>query len=364
MDRFAEGRTKPEYLTFSKENVTTVNDSESSNVADTLVDIPVPLQSNTPSTLRRYGPPILIICASILFSGMHNCVRLATYGYKIPFLFIVVIRGIFQFALVTLVIVILGTEAVNITLSQKSKFLLCLRGLSGALAMTAKFGSLARLPVPVATSLFANTPIFASILGWLLLREKMTRIDIFALCASTVGSVMVGLTGKNGETSMGSVTLERSHIIGVLLGLGGAMAAATTFTIMRGMGERVHFLLSVFSHGIAMALLPTVCTLVSTRDFGEAVQFYETPLLEAGRIVYAPLAGVLLFSFAAALFQNRGAQLLSAGRVGVLRTLDIPINFLVAYIFLGEFPDSTLQLAGCAIILVGTILMSYNAMKN
>lgn len=264
----------------------------------------------------------------------------------------------------TLLLWSLGAGAVSTTLSQKSGLMLLLRGLLGGVAIVAKFGSLARLPVAVSTSLFANTSIFASLLDWIFLREKITRIDILALCVSTFGSILVGLSGKTGGSGEDVAELQWTHIIGVLLGLLGALAAASVFCLMRAMGVRVHFLLSVFSHGIGMTMLPVLLTLADMRNFGKAVQFYEKPLLETGKSAFIPLAGIVVFSFLAALCQNRGAQLLPAGRVGVLRAFDIPINFLVAFICLGELPDSIPQLTGCIIILISTSLMAYNSVRN
>lgn len=361
----SEPRTRPDYLTFDGEKRTNViTKSDNALIVNPLQDGSESHQSFPSSTLQPVLPPLLVLSASVLFSGQHTCVRFAFSEYNIPPLVTAVFRGTFQIIMVALLIWILGTGAVSTALSRNSGLLLLLRGLFGGLAIAAKFGSLARLPVGVATSLFANTPIFATILGWIISKEGMTTIDIFALCVSTFGSILVGLSGKNEEMGEEVANLQWSHVIGVLLGLLGALAAASVFILMRVMGERVHFLLSVFSHGLGMMLLPMLFTFGSTRNFEEAMQFYANPLLETGRSAYIPLISIVLFSFLATLCQNRSAQLLPAGRVGVLRAFDIPINFLVAFVFLGELPDSFPQLAGCVIILISTTLMAYNAMRN
>lgn len=310
---------------------------------------------------RRLSPPLLILGSSLFFSGMYTCVRYVACDHTIPSYLITVLCGISQFGLVTLLTWLLGPEITSVNLSRKSKILLVLRGIVGSLSVIAKIEALARLPVLVVTSLFATTPVFAALQGWILIGEKMTRVDIFALCLSTFASILVGVPGGDAGTGITEMTLERSHIIGVLFGLLGGLTTASIYTITREMGENVHFLRSLFVHSLAVVLLSVVLTFVNEMDIRNVVQFYENPQFDMAKAACLSLFGPAFFYCLGSLFQSKGSQLLPAGRVGVLRAFDAPINIFAALLFLGEYPQSTPQLMGCALIMVSTGVMAYHA---
>lgn len=113
--------------------------------------------------------------------------------------------------------------------------------------------------------------------------------------------------------------------------------------------------------GIGSASAAFVTQSIERRSIRGAAAYFSDILLTADRGAWMGLSGVAFFGFAAALCMNRGTQFLSATRVGMLRSFDIPINFLAGYLLLGEFPQAPQQLIGCALIGVSTTLV---AMKS
>lgn len=79
---------------------------------------------------------------------------------------------------------------------------------------------------------------------------------------------------------------------------------------------------------------------------------------------WVALSGVAFFGIGAALCFNRGSQFLPATKVSMLRCFDIPINFLVGYFLLGEFPNAPQQLVGCALIGISTTLVAAKSIRG
>lgn len=45
-----------------------------------------------------------------------------------------------------------------------------------------------------------------------------------------------------------------------------------------------------------------------------------------------------------------------AGRAALLRTIDIPMKFVIGLLFLGEMSSDAMQIAGCVLIALSTVV--------
>lgn len=311
-----------------------------------------PAAAPEPSTVM---PTLLVLSASCLFSGMHTCVRYVTVAHGVSPLFVAFFRGVIQTVCAIALILTNARQVLSPPPTTLLMTLLCARGLLGAVSILSKFTALSLIPVAVAASLFSTTPIFAVLLARIFLQERLKGIDRVALGITTVASVLIAST----ESSVaGLASVHREHILGVVLGLNGAVVTGLVFVLMRYMGTRVHFMLSVLVMGLGSASAALGLHFASTRSLSATAEFIVHPLLTTKGTGWLGLAGAATFGFGAALCLNRGTQLLAAGRSGLLRTFDIPVNFLVGFLFLGEFPSAPGQLIGCALITLSTLLLA------
>lgn len=309
---------------------------------------------------QRFFPSFLLLCSSVLFTSSLATVRYLTTTFDASTLFIAFFRGVCQTVIAAAIILAVGNGASLSSLDFKSILLVSLRGLFGSIAIFMKFEALVRLPVGIAISLFATTPIFASLFGWLFLHERMSPTDQAALMITTIGSLLVGMSGSTATSSPESLS-NTSHITGVILALVAALTTSSALVTVRAMGTRVHFLYSVFSLGIGCIVSPFVLALIHSETFGKCLSIFVDGFLYSELDAYLALVSVALFAVAGAMCLNRGAQLTPVGRVAMLRTFDIPAGFFIGIVLLGESPSSAEQLVGCALIALGTLLVAFKS---
>ncbi|MBX2837711.1 MAG: DMT family transporter [Gammaproteobacteria bacterium] len=124
---------------------------------------------------------LYMLLATLLLALMHSCVRYV--GSDLPPAVIVFFRNLFGFVAV-LPLILKGGVA-----SMKTQHigLTVLRAFIGIIAMQTWFYALTKVPIANATALSFSTTIFATLIAWLVLREKM-RVRRWA-------AILVGLLG-------------------------------------------------------------------------------------------------------------------------------------------------------------------------
>lgn len=314
------------------------------------------LNPSPQTAIQRFMPSFFILCSSVLFSSMQSSVRYTNTNFGISPIFLTFFRGIVQTAFATIIILVFRNSTMSVSLDRRAIFLVMLRGVLGSVSILLKFAALTRLPVAIASSLFSTTPIFASLLGWAFLREGLTPTDKWALVMTTSASVLICASEVTVEPVAGTSS-RLFHIVGVIFALCGAVTTASAFVLMRAMGTRVHFLFSVFTLGVCCAVSPFILYLFQSGDLRGTATFFFGTLVHAEKGAYFGFFCVVIFAIGGAMCFNRGAQLTAAGKIAMLRTFDIPISFLVAFLFLGEFPHSFAQLLACLLIAVSTCLV-------
>lgn len=353
-----ESSRQPSYNTFGGKRKGDVSDSKKDSqtqeivpeVSVLLTSLPesAPLVSSEKTALQRHGPTLLIIVSAILISCSNCCVRYITTRHEISPLFIVFFRGLVQTIGMSSLILTVGRQAIEGRPSWRAATFLFFRGALGAICIIFKYKALERLPVGVGSSLFSTSPLFASIFGWLLLKMGLSMTDGAALLITIAGSVLVGFSGVSAETS--SFSLDWAHCEGVVFALLTATIGATIFVLMRWMGTAVHFMLSVLAHSVCSMIVAFCIHFVQNAPLKSTSAYFHDTLFHSSREATLGLFGVAILGIAGSLCLNKGAQLIAPGKGSLLRTLDIPLNFAFAFLFLGEFPASAGQLVGCTLM--------------
>ena len=111
-----------------------------------------------------------------------------------------------------------------------NRSLLMMRGIFGTIGLYCYFVILQEIPLATASTLIYFTPLFTSLVGVFLLREKMSIIQWILLLIAFFGIILI-----QGFDS-------RVNIFYLLIGLGGSLSAAFAYSIIRYLRDKEHSL--------------------------------------------------------------------------------------------------------------------------
>ena len=123
---------------------------------------------------------------------------------------------------------LLKSKGHNILGTNRS--LLMMRGIFGTIGLYCYFVILQEIPLATASTLIYFTPLFTSLVGVFLLREKMSIIQWILLLIAFFGIILI-----QGFDS-------RVNIFYLLIGLGGSLCAAFAYSIIRYLRDKEHSL--------------------------------------------------------------------------------------------------------------------------
>ncbi|XP_057431649.1 uncharacterized protein LOC130724442 isoform X1 [Lotus japonicus] len=194
------------------------------------------------------------------------------------------------------------------------RIILLLRAVAGCISIASFVYSFQRLPLSQAIVLNSTTPIMASIMARVFLREKLKISDITGLACSFFGVLfffrellatqgIVGQLAKAEEARKGSSTTSH-HIFMILLGLFSSIIGGTSYCLTRaGAKASDQPLLTVFSFGVLASPAMGICTYIF-EDF--VLPGFQSTVLMLVLGILAFFAEVLL---------ARGLQLEKTGKV-------------------------------------------------
>lgn len=230
---------------------------------------------------------------------------------------------------------IIFSPASRATYSWRLLILLGIRGLAGGLAALLTFVSLAKLPVGTAVTLFYAAPALTAVFSSLFLRDMpLSPQLVVTIVANFIGIALVARP-----------TAAGSNMAGVCCALGVATAASTAFVLTRAMGTRVHFVLSVFAFSLGCATM-VACT--ATKEY-----FHQVVANRQG-VMYAICSGIA--GFGSQSFLNKALQLAPAGPATVVRSLNVPLTFVLGLLFLNERPTKS-SMVGVGVVLVSVAMI-------
>lgn len=194
--------------------------------------------------------------------------------------------------------------------------------------------------VASASVLVTTSPIFIAILGYLFLRERLSRIGILSIAISVPGAALIGL----GDASAGEVAPQ--PMLGNALALGAAVIVSGYLLIGRVVRQQRSWLAYVFPLYTVVAVTVWIMALVLGAPLlGHPWQIYGLCALMA---IGPSILGHGSFNYA--------LKYLSATILGIL-ALSEPVGASVAaYLLFGEVP-TLIAVAGMVLVLVGVTLV-------
>lgn len=214
--------------------------------------------------------------------------------------------------------------------------LLVIRGLVGFLPLVAGFYAFATLPMADAVVLFNTAPIWAALLSFLLLGERLGYAGMTCAGASLAG---VALVARPPFLFQGQAALDP---LGVSAALTAAFFAGLIFTLIRKISRTEHPLTIVLFFYMVAAPLAAVLS----------VPVWVTP--DPMEILL--LAGIGFFTQAGQLNLTKGLALVSTGKAAAGNTMQIVFASLWGLIFFTEIPPR-LSVLGAAVIISSTVIL-------
>ncbi|KAM8924792.1 solute carrier family 35 member G1-like [Pelodytes ibericus] len=227
---------------------------------------------------------------------------------------------------------------------KDQRVLLFVRGFLGSSAMMLLYYAIQCMPLADATVISFSSPAFTCIFACVFLKEKCTVWDIFFMCVTITGVVLIArppfLFGARIE---GLEEDYSDHLKGTIAAVGSAVGAALAMVILRKMGKSVHYLLSIWYYAV-IGLLEGV---IATTALGE----WRLPVCGLDRWLLI-LTGVLGLGGQA--FLVKALQIEKAGTVSIVRTMDVVFAFIFQASFLNLTP-TLLTVAGALCVVASTV---------
>ncbi|WP_300278942.1 DMT family transporter [Peptacetobacter sp.] len=203
--------------------------------------------------------------------------------------------------------------------------------------------SVERVPISVATVLMFTNPIWVSIFGTLVFKDKMTKKKLFVICMCILGCICI-----SDIMSTGGANLD---IIGIIAGLTNGMTFAMQIIIPRffeGKYSKDAILVYGFISSTIVLSFFTDFSAISSAIVGE----------NSFKVVLNMLAISVLSTFIASTFYVKSTEYIETQVTSILVSLEPILGSIFAFFIFGETMSQTQLLGAVIVILAACILES------
>lgn len=287
----------------------------------------------------------ILLWSTVGYSAMSILERLAQTRYGLQTVHALTIRGFVQTILAIIALPLMTDVSSQIGLPARTKWILAIRGIIGAIAVALHIASLNYIPAGDAIAIYFTSPIFTMIFARIFLKERITRVHVIAAVLSLTGGYIV--TSPTSDGAFHSIPVWH-RLIGSACSLSAAILSSFVYIILRNLGDAIHFMSSVLSLGVCV----TIFSIVSGGMFNPFTLRRDE------------IAGVLVmflaafFAFTGQMGFNRGVQLCPAGQGAFIRNIDVPVVYLLGVVFLHEVPTFVRAL-GSMLVVVASLIITF-----
>ena len=285
--------------------------------------------------MERPGTGILLCLASMLTFAIQDIITKSVLLSGIPLGQVLLVR----YSIFTLFAVVLagGLSQAVAGLKSRQPLLQTLRSSSSLLEIVLINTSFVLMPIAKAHAIVALFPIITLILAWLVLREKVSRIQVFTIALGFAGSLII--IGPEVDVSLSG-----------LVPLSGAIALAAYSILSRYLSWRD----SLYTHTLYMGLVGLVLSL----PFG--IWLWQTPTLSQWMMLLA----ISTLNIAAQLFFIQALKHASASLLQPYNYTLLLFASMLAFVWLGETPSLSTITGGCLIVIAGLIMMQHSRSRS
>lgn len=281
---------------------------------------------------KRLKAIIYMIIASILFTTLNLFGKLSN---EISLYMKAFISNIT--ACIIISSVILKNKISFIGKKRNFKYLL-IRGISGTLSSFALFYTLDHLILSDSTLLSKLGPFFATVFGFIILKDKIEKRQIIFLLITFAGALFV----IKPDLSI--------DFFPALIGLLGAAFAGLAFSMIRKIGDDENNFTIIF-YNIAISILGSIPFIINEKDI----------FLHTSNIVYMILGG-LCISFGQ-IFLTLAYKNAPASNIAMYDYLGLLVSAIYGILIFSEYPDF-LSIIGYIIILSVSLINFISIRKS
>ncbi len=218
--------------------------------------------------------------------------------------------------------------------------LLAVQGVVGAMGTSLLYAyALKFLPVSVAILLLYLYPAFVLAAGVFIWHKRVGRQEMAAFLLTLAGTTVAsGIFSGVSEVAW----------VGIVLGLGAAMSCA----VLNIVGELI---LAKVSPLVTMCYTQWICAvglLIVLKGDIQSIPWQNTQTWETG-LLLATVASIIPFYM---IFV--GIERLGSDQAAILSTFELPMTFIMAAVFLSEFP-TRIQWIGGSLVMGGILLLNW-----
>jgi drug/metabolite transporter (DMT)-like permease len=302
------------------------------------------------ATSRKVAKPVwlpyaVMAVGLLAVSSSSILIRLAQ-GQQASSLLISAWRVTFA-ALVLTPVVLSAHRAEVARLTRRELLLTALSGLFLGIHFASWITSLEYTSVINSSVLVNTNTLWVALATPFLLREKLSRLTLFAVAIATAGAVIISLTGD-----AGAAKIEGQAMFGNVLAVVGAISVAGYFLIGRSVRARVSVVVYIWlTYGCAALFLLVALFITNTPVAGLPSEAYFWMTLVG---LFPQLIGHSAYNYA--------LGYLSAAYVSLTILVEPLISTVMAARIFGELPKP-LQLVGGLLILLAVLIASREETK-
>ncbi|HFU75186.1 MAG TPA: hypothetical protein ENK91_02840 [Bacteroidetes bacterium] len=228
-------------------------------------------------------------------------------------------------------------------LNKKVRNLYLLLGVLEIISTTAFFYAIMTIENPSVTSFLGNlTPIFVTIFGIIILKERFNFIEMLGAILTLLGAFIISYKGND---SLDSIFLDGTQYILI----SSLVSSIATIIVKYHISKFTPALLSI--NRIVFIFTFAALMMIITK------QSFSIPM----SAVYATFFGSLLGPFLTAYAGYNALRYIEASKRSILSSSRSLFVLLGAYLYFGNFPKEY-QIIGGLITIVGVILISFGKM--
>ncbi len=225
-------------------------------------------------------------------------------------------------------------------------WLLTFRGVAGFVALLFFFYNISQIPLGEAMTFSKTSTIFTAVLAYIFLKEKLGIKGWFGVFVGFIGIVFI--------TEFDGSSLEKSDYLGILSGVGAALAY-TSVRELRTYYDSRAIVLSFMTIGtIGPLLLMIIGSVYTNPNLDFMLGTFSMPKVDDW--LYIILLGI--FSTYAQIYMTKAYSFAKAGIIGTISYSNIIFSIILGLILGDNFPSISIVFGILLIVLSGFLVSS------
>lgn len=320
--------------------------------------------SDAPAPSERAGAPervtdgrvavgmVFILTSGVIFAFMSVLTRIVSDN-GMPAMQIVLVSGAVRWLGLVGTVWRAGQSPIG---PPGSRLILVIRSLCGMTAFSCATYAFGVTPIGDATTIFLTSPVWAALLGRIVLKEKLHPTDALTIVFALVGVVLVARP----EAIFGGAQekqVQTGGLPGPWVVLVGAVFAASV-VICVGLLKRQKLHPAVIAHAYA-----ALTVLVSPLGLLLPGQWPVLTDLDMPVVTWVACAGIGVLAIPNQLLVNAGLLRTPAALGSTMRLIDVPCAFALQVAIFGQVPRAT-SVFGAALVMLCTVGAAFRKWKQ